>query len=92
MKWIKSSYSRHPAQSGGAEAMSKDAYGNHWPDHPMTCKCHGLGFIPIAGGICNCGSGEGCTLHNNTAIFLWVERVECPGLSMKVKRTRGAKP
>jgi len=37
-------------------------------------RCKGIG--KVACGCCNCGSGEGCTLHSETAIGLWGDT--CP--------------
>jgi hypothetical protein len=43
--------------------------------HPTTCKCRGLGYILIPHGMCNCGSGEGCSQHDE----FWKKRVRCDG-------------
>ncbi len=52
------------------------------PVKPLCPKCGGSGRI--AGGICNCGSGEGCTLHNATAIAMWGDKcAECHGTGRK---------
>lgn len=44
--------------------------------------CGGVGRVPS--GICNCGSGEGCSVHNTTAIAMWgVICSYCNGKGMK---------
>lgn len=42
-----------------------DGHDYDWPKHPRSCVCRGLGYIhvPDQGG-CNCGSGEGCGVHD----------------------------
>lgn len=45
----------------------------------VCLNCNGLG--KTKSGPCNCGSGEGCGLHNSTAISMWGP--ECPACKGK---------
>lgn len=45
-----------------------------WPSHPRSCECKGRGYIHVSDGSrCNCGSGEGCGVHNES----WMPVILC---------------
>jgi hypothetical protein len=50
-------------------------------------KCGGKGKTHE--GFCNCGSGEGCTMHSDTALSLWGHKCDlCKGSGKVNKSTR----
>src|ERR1700733_13613814 len=64
----------------------------NWPNHPRNCKCRGMGYIHVPAswaGECNCGSGEGCSLHNEA----WMPVVVCDGgggwMNFTISRIQG---
>lgn len=57
------------------DKLNKLAHGGESLTEPVPCRhCEGKG--KISSGNCNCGSGEGCTLHNDTALRIF--GADCP--------------
>ena len=54
-------------------------------DKPCT-YCGGVGRV--ADDCCNCGSGEGCTAHNASAISMWGPKCPSCGGTGKQKTTQ----
>lgn len=50
-------------------------------------RCNGRG--KIGEGFCNCGTGEGCTMHSDSALSIWGRKCEVCNGTGKVKH--GAK-
>jgi hypothetical protein len=47
-------------------------------------KCNGLGKVQWENARCNCGSGEGCDIHDEAAISLWGKICDtCKGTGLK---------
>lgn len=47
--------------------------------HRRSCKCNGTGMIRVPdGNYCNCGSGEGCSMHSP----MWMKEAPCDEQAM----------